>query len=274
MLESKISSSSPGITEPPTPIPLSVLIRTLNEGDRLARTLRSVTALGAEIVVIDAGSKDDTVAVANAFGARVVHNPWPGFGPQRRFGEDQCSHDFVFSLDADEVLTAKTVTEIRGLFTHAHVPRLMIVRKSIVFPGHDRPPPWAFAHEQILIYDRRVAFTAANPNWDKLEISIPDKPHVIRAPLWHFTFRDWSHAVTKANYVAKLAADTQPVRSPLYLGTRLVFEFPATFLKFYFIRRYFLGGLDGLIMALVSAFGRFIRIAMMLERAKRTTEKP
>jgi len=83
--------------QPPEPLPLSILIRTLNEADRLPRTLRSTAALGAEVVIIDAGSKDETVAIAKSFGARVIGNPWPGFGPQRRFGEERCANDFIFS---------------------------------------------------------------------------------------------------------------------------------------------------------------------------------
>jgi hypothetical protein len=51
------------------------------------------------------------------------------------------------------------------------------------------------------------------------------------------------------------------------LALRLVFEFPISFLKFYFVRRYFLAGFDGLTQALISAFGRYVRVAMMLERA-------
>ena len=61
----------------PARLPLSVLIRTLNEGDRIARTLRSVASLGAEVVVVDAGSKDDTAAIARSLGAIVYGNPWP-----------------------------------------------------------------------------------------------------------------------------------------------------------------------------------------------------
>jgi glycosyltransferase involved in cell wall biosynthesis len=250
----------------PSPIGLSVLIRTLNEGDRLARTLRSAQPLGAEIVVIDAGSTDDTVAIARSFGAVVVANPWPGFGPQRRFGEEQCSHDFIFSLDADEVLTEAIVGEIRAMFSQASPPRLMIVRKAVVFPHHDRPPPWPFCHEQILIYDRRVARTGLNPNWDQLEISVDDKPVTVKEPLWHFSLRNLNHAVTKALFVARLAAETQKPRSRLGLALRLPFEFPLAFVKYYLLRRYFLAGLDGLVYGIVGAFSRFIRIAMMAEK--------
>lgn len=254
------------MTTPLTPIPLSVLIRTLNEADRIAATIKSALALGAEIVVIDAGSKDDTVKIAESLGARVLTNPWPGFGPQRHYGEGKCSNDFVFSLDADEIVTPAMTTEIRGHFASGAPPRLMTLRKAVVFPHRDKPTPWAFCHEQVLIYDRRIARTGPNPNWDKLDIAVSDKPVTIANPLWHYSFRDWHHMIGKANYVAKLAADTQPTRSRASLLLRVIFEFPITFLKFYFLRRYFLGGIDGFVTAVLTAFGRFARVAMMLER--------
>jgi glycosyltransferase involved in cell wall biosynthesis len=254
--------------EPPSAIALSVLIRTKNEADRLARTLAAALPLGAEIVVLDAGSTDDTVAIAHAYGARVIENPWPGFGPQRHFGEARCGHDFIFSLDADEVLTPELVGEIRAAFLGGAPPRLMIVRKAVVFPHHDRPPPWPFCHEQILIYDRRIARTGPNPNWDKLEIAVGEAPVRLTNPLWHYSLRDLNHAVSKALMVARLAAETQPARSRLALGLRLPLEFPVAFVKYYLVRRYFLAGFDGLVYGIVGAFSRFIRIAMMAERAR------
>ncbi len=250
----------------PSPIPLTVLIRTLNEADRIEATLHSVAALGAEVVVIDAGSNDETVKRAETLGARVVVNPWPGFGPQRYFGESQCRNNFIFSLDADEIVTPAMTEEIRAHFLRGTPPRLMIVRKAVVFPHRAKPTPWAFCHEQVLIYDRRIARTGPNPNWDKLDVTVDEKPVTIRNPLWHYSFRDWNHMIAKANYVAKLAADTQPTRSRFSLWLRVIFEFPMTFLKFYFLRRYFLGGVDGFTTAVLTAFGRFARVAMMLER--------
>ena len=252
----------------PEPIPLSVLIRTLNEADRLAACLNAAARLGGEIVVIDAGSTDATVAIAQSFGARVHANPWPGFGPQRYVGEGLCAFDHVFSLDADEIVIPALVEEIRAHFLSGSPPRLAIVRKAMIFPHWTRPPPFGFCHEQILIYDRRIARTGPYPNWDKLEISVADKPLRLRSALWHFSVRDWRHAIAKASYVAQLAADTQTQRARWKLILRLVTEFPLTFLKFYILRRYALGGLDGFAMASITAFGRWLRVAMMLERKR------
>jgi glycosyltransferase involved in cell wall biosynthesis len=250
---------------PVSPIPLSILIRTLNEADRVEATIRSALPLGGEIIVIDAGSTDRTVEIAESLGVRVLHNPWPGFGPQRRFGEERATHDHVFCLDADEIVTPDFVAEVRALFARPKVPALVVVRKPMLFPHRDRPTPLAFNSEHIYLYDRRVARTGPNPNWDKLEISTDEKPHLVRAPVLHHSLRDWNHAVSKLNYVAELAAKTQKLPSRAALILRLPFEFPANFIKFYFLRRYFLGGADGFIMAVVSAFGRFLRIAKMLE---------
>ena len=123
------------------------------------------------------------------------------------------------------------VAEIRALFTGGKPPRLMIVRKTLIFPHRKRPPPLGFRHEPILIYDRRVATTGPNSNWDKLDISVSDKPHTIRNPLWHYSFRDWHHMIAKANYVAKLAAETQSTRPRWQLVLRLIGELPLTFLS-------------------------------------------
>ncbi|MFE1598432.1 glycosyltransferase family 2 protein [Methylobacterium sp. ID0610] len=255
------------MTQDESPIPLTVLMRSFNEADRIEAAIRSALPLRAEILVIDSGSTDATVAIAESLGARVVSNPWGGFGPQRRFGEGLCTHDHVFSMDADEVLTPELVWEIRGIFLHGRPPALMKVRKAMALPHHDRPPPFAFCTEQIYIYDRRVARTIENPNWDHLDIRTGETPRRLRAVAWHFTYRDWNHAVAKANYVAELAARTSPPRSNLELSARLVVEFPFYFLRFYFLRRLFLAGTDGFAMATILAFGRFLRIAKMREQA-------
>lgn len=252
----------------PSAIPLSILIRTLNEADRIAETITAAKALGGEIVVIDAGSKDDTVKIAEGLGARVIYNRWEGFGPQRYFGEDQCSHDMIFGLDADEITPPAFVEEIRRLFLAGDPPRLMIVKKAFVLPHWKKPPPAPFSTVQVYIYDRRIARTNPNPNWDKLDIAEPVKPYKVKAHVWHFSLRDWNHGVAKANYVARLAADTMRPRSTAELIVRLVWEGPFTFFKFYVLRRYFLAGADGFIMAAISAFGRWLRIAMMLERKR------
>ncbi|MEO8748525.1 MAG: glycosyltransferase family 2 protein [Rhodanobacter sp.] len=92
-------------------LPLSLLVITRNEAPRIGRCLDSVP-FAAEKLVVDGGSDDDTVAVARAHGARVLHNPWPGFGAQRNFASGQSTHDWILALDADEYLSPALAEEL------------------------------------------------------------------------------------------------------------------------------------------------------------------
>lgn len=92
-------------------LPISLVVITHNEAGNIARCLDSVP-FAAEKVVVDSGSTDETVAIARAHGARVVHQDWLGFGPQRNFSSTQASHDWMLVLDADEFLSPELVAQL------------------------------------------------------------------------------------------------------------------------------------------------------------------
>jgi glycosyltransferase involved in cell wall biosynthesis len=92
-------------------LPITLAVITHNEAHNIARCLDSVP-FAAEKLVVDSGSDDDTVAIAQAHGARVVHQDWLGFGPQRNFATTQCSHDWILVLDADEFLSPELAAEL------------------------------------------------------------------------------------------------------------------------------------------------------------------
>ncbi len=99
----------------PTRPTLSVAIVAKNEEANLGRILPGVAALADEIVLVDSGSTDGTVALAESFGARVVYLPWPGYGAQVNNALRACTGEWVFSLDADEAFTPELAGEIRQI---------------------------------------------------------------------------------------------------------------------------------------------------------------
>jgi glycosyltransferase involved in cell wall biosynthesis len=95
---------------------VTVTIITLDEADHIAAAIDSV-AWADEVIVVDSGSADDTVAIARAKGARTEVRAWTGYVDQKNFAAGLASHDWVFSLDADERVTAALAREVRAVLT-------------------------------------------------------------------------------------------------------------------------------------------------------------
>ncbi|HEY9127587.1 MAG TPA: glycosyltransferase family 2 protein, partial [Acidobacteriaceae bacterium] len=93
---------------------LSVVVVTLNEAANLPRTLASVR-FANEIVVVDSGSTDATVEIAQGFGAGIFEEPWKGFAGQKNSAIAHATGDWVLSLDADEEVSAALAGEIEAL---------------------------------------------------------------------------------------------------------------------------------------------------------------
>lgn len=100
---------------------LAVLILTHNEGIHLARALASVSPFATSLHIVDSGSTDDTIAIAEAHGAEVIRNKWKNYADQFQFGMDHMSSDaeWILRLDADEIiepdLAARIKAELPGL---------------------------------------------------------------------------------------------------------------------------------------------------------------
>jgi hypothetical protein len=105
------------------PLPLSGVVITLNEAANIERCLGSLSFC-SELLVVDSGSTDDTADRARALGARVVHNPWPGFGPQKHFAVEQAEQDWVLCLDAIALHAIRTAVLFSSGKDHQYRARL------------------------------------------------------------------------------------------------------------------------------------------------------
>lgn len=248
-------------------LPISVFIIANNEADRIATTIASVIHWVDEVIVIDSGSKDDTVKVAEAAGARVLYNPWPGYGLQKRFGEEQCRNQWLLNLDADEEITPELALEIQALFAQGLPPLTGYVLKvRDLLPGEDRLLPQAHTNFCLRLYDFKKARFSDSPVHDSV-IPQEGKTATLHAPVWHRSFRSLSHAIEKMNSYSSAQALNLQKKGLKHPTLRLIVELPITFFKIYFLRGYVLRGRRGFIYAVNHAFGRFVRIAKYLEIA-------
>src|SRR5215204_1692236 len=98
---------------------LSVVIITLNEENNIVDCIRSAKRVSDDVVVVDCGSDDLTVAMARREGARTFSIDWQGFGFSRNFGAAQAEHNWVLALDADERVSEELAQSIKNTEFHA-----------------------------------------------------------------------------------------------------------------------------------------------------------
>ena len=247
--------------------PLSIFIIALNEADRIGNTIAAVRTLSDDIVVVDSGSTDGTQAAAQALGARVVFNAWPGYGRQKRFAEEQCRHDWLLNLDADEVVPADLAAEIAALFA-AGPPAADAykIRIAEIFPGEAAPHRFAYALAPVRLYRKSKGRYSASPVHDRVDLADDARVGRLKGTVHHFSVRSLGEQMEKLNSYSDAQADDLDARGATVSVFRLIVEFPANFIKAYIGRRHALRGVYGFMTAMNYAFYRYLRVAKHWER--------
>lgn len=247
--------------------PLSIFIIARNEADRLPRVLEAAKTLSTDILVVDSGSTDDTVARAEALGARVIHNDWPGYGPQKRFAEDNCAAPWLLNIDADEWMPPELIAEIRALFAAGDPPAdAYEIRIAEIFPGEAAPHRFAYALAPVRLYRRSHGRYSASPVHDRVDLAAGAKIARLAGTIHHFSVRSIGDQIDKLNAYADQQVADLATRGKSLAPIRIFTEFPLAFLKAYFGRRHVLRGRYGFITAMNFAFFRWLRVAKDFER--------
>ena len=245
--------------------PVSCYIRTLNEERRIGEVVAAACAVADEVVVVDSGSTDATIAIAHAAGARVVRQEWLGNGRQKRFAEEQCRNDYLLDLDADEVVSRALAAEIRALFKAGPPPLPVYQLELVMVPPTGEPWHGFWRARRNKLYDRRVVRAPDHKAWDQFQVPAGVPVGVLSAPLFHHSYRDLTHLVAKLNRASTVRATETTQRGRLEVGARVLFAFPVYFAKHYLQRGLFRAGIYGFALASILAYSRWLRDAKMYE---------
>lgn len=234
-------------------LPLSLAVITHNEAPDIGRCLDSVP-FAAEKLVVDCGSDDGTVAIARAHGARVVHQPWLGFGAQRNFASTQCSHDWILVLDADETLTTELAAELQ-----ARLPALMAsdapaayLRRRLIYMG--APMRWyrpAVGERLARLYHRGRARWSDARVHESLQFN--GSAPTLRAPFEHANNPTLVHKQLKVLRYAELKCRDWHERGKPVRMWQTPAVFALAFFKDYLLRLACLDGWRGYIIAHTAA---------------------
>jgi glycosyltransferase involved in cell wall biosynthesis len=252
--------------------PVSAYIRAKNEERMIGDVIRAALEAVSEVVVIDSGSTDRTVEIAEEAGARVIAGPWLGGGRQKRVAEDACVHDWLLDLDADEIVTQELAEEIRALFASGE-PDAPIYQLTMA----TAPPVGGVWRDYNLVvrrklYDRRVVRQPDHPNWDQFKAPAGAQVGRLRQPLLHYSFRDLAQLEDKFNRNSTGRARDTALKPFWIVVLRMLFAKPLYFLNQYVRRGLWRAGWYGFAVAEIAAHGRWLKDAKMMEIHLRNRE--
>lgn len=235
---------------------ITATIITLNEERNIARAIESLRCCD-EILIVDSGSVDRTIELAEKLGARVVDAHWRGYAGQKNWAAGQATHDWVLSLDADEALSEALEAEIWSLKKSGPrhdgytMPRLArYLGRWIMHSG------W-YPDRKVRLYDRRKAKWVGD--FVHESVRVEGRVGHLDANLLHFTCESLSEHIKTMERYTTLAAQELAARRVTVPLSRMLLAPAWTFCKTYLVQRGFLDGAEGLTIAYMAAFYTFLK---------------
>lgn len=238
--------------------PISAIVITLNEEDRIAETISSV-GFADEIVVVDSGSTDRTRAVAAAAGARVFEREWTGYSDQKNHAAALALHDWVLSIDADERPSAPLAAEIvrwkRGTVASGTV--AMSMPRRVYYLGRWIGHSGWYPDRKTRLYDRR--FARWEGDYVHENLSVDGAVGRFASDLLHFPYRSLEEHYATVDRYTRLAAARMRADGAGFNPVRLVLGPTLYFFKSFLVRGGWMDGTRGILIAYMGARYVFLR---------------
>jgi glycosyltransferase involved in cell wall biosynthesis len=253
-------------------LPLSLVVIARDAADAIAACLASAS-FAAETIVVDSGSRDDTVEIARSRGARVMHRDWEGFGPQKRYAVAQARHDWVLCLDADERVSPALAQSIAALFRDGPpaADAYALARRNR-FLGRWLAHGEGYPDWNVRLFDRRRA------QWtdDAVHEHVVSQSAVVRleGDLLHASAESIEDYIARQNLYTTLQANAMHSRGERAGAARIALSPLARFVRFYVFKGGFLDGAPGFAHITIGAFASFLKYVKLraLERAQSPAE--
>jgi glycosyltransferase involved in cell wall biosynthesis len=245
--------------------PLTCIVLAQNSGAILERCLRSL-AFANDVLVVDGGSRDETVALARSLGARTIVNPWPGFARQRRVAMGHALHDWVFLCDSDEEVSPDLARDISALLTHGEtsVNGFRVPRRSQFLGAWMDVGPWARDTPLRLFRASAARVTEASVHEG---IEVDGGVGMLASPLFHYTHTTLAESVRRLNDYTTLEARDRSARRRVHALDPLVSP-AGVFLKYYVFKGCWRAGMRGYLLAAITAMYKMVLYVKIRELQK------
>jgi glycosyltransferase involved in cell wall biosynthesis len=239
---------------------------TFNEEENIQRALESVS-WAEEILVVDSGSTDQTREIAKKQHARVIQNPWPGYGQQKNFAQNHASHDWILNIDADEVVPKELSEEICDVLSQINQNQLkaagfFMPRKTFYLGRWIKHGGW-YPNYLVRLANRQFA-KWSEPSVHE-ELCANGQLRYLKHALHHYAFSSIEDQVLTNLRFSKLGSlDLQKAGQQASVP-RIIFKPIGKFIETYFFKKGFLDGLPGFIICMNAAHSMFLKYAYLSE---------
>ena len=235
---------------------ISVVLITFNEAENLRRTLPPLAEVTDDIVVVDSGSTDDTVALCASYGARVIERPWEGYANAKNFGNLQARHDWILSVDADEELSPELVRSLHALKPVDHT--VYALDRLTNFCGTwIRHSGW-YPDWKIRLFNRTHVRWTGDFVHEHLKFPEEFKVQRLEGKLLHWSYKSTDDHLQRMQRYAELSAQKMYARGKAVSSLRRLLGPPFRFLRTYFLKAGILDGRYGWLISVRNA--RMVRL--------------
>ncbi len=252
---------------------ISAVIITYNEAANICRCIDSVKDVVDEIIVVDSFSKDATPDLAKAKGVRFFQHPFTSHREQKNVGLVHASHDYILSLDADEYLSSELRESIRAAKATGKYRAYSMNRLSAWGGKWVRHGNW-YPDRKIRLWDRRMGVWGGDNPHEKviLDASVKDVC-LLKGDLFHNGYQNAQDALQKIQKYSDIFAQENRHKRKSSMWQMMLHPTFA-FFKSYVIKRGFLDGFEGLMVAAASSSHAFYKYAKLYEANRQGTALP
>lgn len=241
---------------------LSVIIITRNEENHISECLASV-AWCDEIIVVDSGSTDNTIALCQSFTDKVfVIDDWLGFGCQKNRALAKATNEWVLSIDADERVTEALQQEMKQAIHDSTETAFRIPRQSRYCGRWIKHSGWVPDYV-IRLFRRDCARFSDDIIHEKVQILQGDIG-TLKTPLLHYSFQSLEEVLDKINIYSSANAQKHYVQGKKSSLTKAIFHGLWAFVRTYVLQAGFLDGREGFMLAVSNAEGTYYRYLKLM----------
>lgn len=244
---------------------IAAVIITKNEQDSLRDCLESLRWVD-EIIIVDSGSTDDTETIAKEYTEHFyVNAEWPGFGKQKQLAQSYATSDWILAVDADERIDDTLRENILTMLENPPENTVYNLNElTWVFGRFLKHSGWYYRH--VRLYPNKL--TKYNDNLVHESVIIPSGCQVaeLDGDILHYSYQNLNHYLVKSAGYAKAWADQRQARGKKASLSQGIIHALGCFLKMYLLKRGFLDGKQGFLIAVLSAHSTFVKYADLWAR--------